>query len=448
MTRKRLRPHQRRALRFARERGDRVGLFMAPGTGKTVTAIRWAGPGPVLVVCRRDDYLTWRKELYEEDLPRPFEFHDGKTRMKHHPHWCLVTYGLMRNPDVAKQIKSVPWRTVIADESHEMRGHKSQQTKATIRATRHVPRRMALTGTFMGNSLDDVFPQALFIDDGDTFGSSWWKFMKSYHTQMPYGGWVPKPGARDRIVNRLRRIAYVVDEDDVLRLPPRRRLVRGAPMSGTQRKHFESVLERWQADLRSGDVIEIDVAAARTSVLQQIASGFLYLNQEDPNPRKTKWLGCPKFQLMLRHLDQRIKDGKQTVVWAAFSAEVQRIAHHLRKDCVVLSSNSAKDRERAREDFSAGAPVFVAQADRGVGMNELVVSDTAFYLSNSPRVISRNQSERRTRRIGSEHHTHCTYVDYVTEGTLDRMHLEALREKKDAVQYITNRLRTESGPLF
>lgn len=446
MTGRRLRPHQRRALAFIESRGGHAGLFMAPGTGKTLTAIRWAHgcPGPTLVICRRDDFLTWRKELYAEGLPRPFEFTDGKTRLAMTPQWCLVTYGLMRSTKVMHHLAGHRWANVIADESHHMRSPKSKTSKMCFTGTRHIKRRLALTGTFMGNQVDDVFQQAKWIDDGLTFGKSHWGFMQRYHLRLPSKAWVLKRGAKELITAKLRTLAFVVEEDDVLTLPPKRYLIKSAPMSPFQIKHYLSILDDWETDLTTGETIELDIAAARTDKLRQIASGFIY-----DSDHKARVLRCPKYDLLKRDVQERISQGKQTVVWANYKQEIDRLAHDFAGDAAVLRSGNPRLREEAREAFAAGMPVFIAQADAGVGMNELVVADTACYLSNSYRVISREQSERRTRRIGSEHHDTCTYIDYISEGSLDLYQLEALREKTDVVRFITNRLRShESSDLI
>lgn len=132
MTRRTLMKHQRFAIRFIRSRNGQAGVFMAPGTGKTLVAIRWAEVRlPALVVCRRDDYLTWELELEEEGvdledvgfIENGSEFYEGYD-------WTVVTHGLMRNQWIAKAVKNYPYQTVIVDEGHAIRHWKSRQTKS------------------------------------------------------------------------------------------------------------------------------------------------------------------------------------------------------------------------------------------------------------------------------------------------------------------------------
>jgi hypothetical protein len=79
--------------------------------------------------------------------------------------------------------------------------------------------------------------------------------------------------------------------------------------------------------------------------------------------------------------------------------------------------------------------------DAGVGMNELVVADTAMYWSNSFKVVSRQQSERRNRRIGSEGHDIITYWDLLSEGTVDKRILRGVRSSMDVATGILQEIK-------
>jgi len=84
---------------------------------------------------------------------------------------------------------------------------------------------------------------------------------------------------------------------------------------------------------------------------------------------------------------------------------------------------------------------FICQEDCGIGMNELVVADTAIYYSNSIKLESRLQSMKRTRRIGSEQHKQITYMDIVAKGTYDEDILEALNNNQEVLEFIMDKKR-------
>jgi hypothetical protein len=473
-------PHQVHALRLIRRHGGCFGLFTAPGTGKTLPVIRYAKNHlPMLIICRRDDYLTWDRELEKEKVTSRTYFVTSTRDVPHlgelldspeHPLWVFVTYDLIKTDALYWLITNYPWGIVACDESHYIKRWDSWRTKAVIRATRHIPHRIAMTGTPFGNNKgEEIFSQGLFIDDGRTFGAKWWDFMNRFFIKPPKGpgGWFPKKGTKDKIRSLLPRIAWAVDEDDVMSLPPTRRVTIGAPMSGSVRRHYESIVAEWEIALphrtdEDGDpdpefLVELDYAISRVSKLRQLAGGFMYLpaNHPDGPVRRFK---CHKLELlfsMLHDPDHWLSQKKKVVVWCAFTEEIERILRWARqprhKTLAVpfYGKISRQDKVRSRRAFESDPRVrlFVAQVDSGVGMNELAVADTAIYFSNSPKVVSRVQSERRTRRRGSEHHKTITYVDLVTEGTLDRVHLDALESNIDLATYLTAEIRDRGKTL-
>jgi len=423
---------------------------MAPGTGKTLVAIR-AAIGPILVICRRDDFLTWNTELKLEGVERhQMEFiQSGAHRLNQinamsdfGVKWFFVTYDLVKNSVIYEWIKHSPFNTVIADESHMIKRWESKRTKAVIRATRHIKRRLALTGSPITNEVMDVFSQALFIDNGQTFGNSQWYFKQRYYLQSG-PGWYPRKKAKDEIASKLPAISFHVHEDDVLTLPPIRRYRKSAPMHRTQRIHYEEILTEFETVLNGGSIIEVDYIVTQVAKLRQVASGFLYDENHD-----THEFPCPKLDVLFDLLENPYYLGikPKIVIWCSFTAEIVRIARIAQNrgiSTVQFMGSKRREKENARIRFRDDPTVrlFIGQVDSGVGMNELVVADSAVYYSNSHKVVSRQQSMRRTRRIGSERHKAITYVDLITEGSVDEKVLECIGNKMSIATFILDQLK-------
>lgn len=102
------------------------------------------------------------------------------------------------------------------------------------------------------------------------------------------------------------------------------------------------------------------------------------------------------------------------------------------------------DKDKARKDFHNKNDIrlFIGQVDSGVGMNELVVADTALYYSNSHKVLSRKQSEGRLRRKGTKHRV-VTYYDLITEGTTDIQVFKKLQLGVSFADYVIDKLRNK-----
>lgn len=449
--------HQRVAKQFIRHRQGRAGCFAAPGTGKTLIAIRSMKEFPILVICRRDDYLTWRLELLAEDisLDQMFFLQTGNDELPevtchdsidcHCQSWFFVTYDLVKNPHIYAWIKTSPFEWVAADESHMIKRWKSARTKKVHKATRHIPRRLPMTGTPITNDPKDIFSQALFIDDGKTFGTKEWYFLQKYYIHEGYG-WYLRRNSKELIANKLKTIAFHVHEDDVLKLPPPRPILKSVVMTGMQRRYYEQVLYDWEISIESGKTIEIDQVIVQLAKLRQIASGFYYTPQ--PN-RETIYLKCSKLDLLKDMLSDNdyLRSKPKFVIWASHSAEILRISQTLSAINIdhrtYFGRVSRKKKEQARIDFRDNKNVrgFVGQVDAGVGMNELIVSDTAIYFSNSFRVVSRQQSMRRIRRRGSDIHNSITYYDLVSENSVDLPLLQSLGKSMSLATMILQQLK-------
>jgi len=457
-------PHQKRAFTFLKRR-PRAGLFMRPGTGKTLVSIRAAKP-PALVICRSDDFLTWETELTLEGfLPLDMDFiGSAKDVADLDPHaipnWTIVTYDLCKSPDVFNYLLECDFKEVIADECQLIKRPSSARHKDVVNVTRHIPRRRGLTGSPITNDVIDVFGQFRFIDDGHTFGTNEWRFRKRYYIQAKVGkgqggkvanGWFPKRGAKDKIADAMKESAFHVHEDDVLDLPPVRSIALTVPMSGAQRRYTEQVLKHWEMEIDEDRIDELDWVIQQVSKLRQIASGFFYYypDPENTKRRKARLIRCPKLDRLVQMFeDGELEDKRKVVVWAVHGAEIRRICRTLDNQGITnvpyMGSFSPAQRRAARLEFKPtkkGPRVFVAQADMGVGMNELICADTAVWFSNSYRVASRMQSEARTRRKGSEIHDQITHYDLLTAGSIDAKVLQSIRSNMSVADYILARVK-------
>lgn len=453
-------------MRFIRHNGYKAILAFAPGVGKTIPAIRTATKlgQPTLVVCRRDDYLTWKLEIIAEGYSETaihFISHGPRTdpetqKVKYPlpdppipdkpPYFYVVTYDLLKNRQIFEWVRSQEWRLLICDELHYLKRWKSQRTKKVFRATRHVRRRLGLTGTFIGNDPEDIFAQSLCVDLGRTFGKKEWWFKKKYYLKEGFG-WYLRKNAKDLIAERLKKLVMFAHEDDVLDLPPVIDLVKSCPMSAQQIKLTEDVLENWEIELEDGTYLDINYVIVQLQKLRQIAGGFYYDENKTPT-----YLRCPKIDLLEKLIREDLEKKKKIIIWGAYTAELLRICENLRLNgenyVSYFGRMSLRQREEARLSFRDDSQTrfFVGQVDRGVGMNELVIADTAIWYSNSLKVISKQQSRGRHRRRGSERHRRIYNYDLVTEGSVDEKLIRKISSSMSLAHYILDKLRQGVSP--
>jgi SNF2 family DNA or RNA helicase len=446
---------------------------MGVGTGKTLTGLRLLLK-PCLILCRRDDYLTWLKELASEGVPedRIFVVETGADDLPEiAPAWAesnpdepgsgygsfvdytLCTWDMLRNDRILSWIYTQPFECVLGDEAQSIKRSKSERTKRAIKATRHIPCRVPMTGSVITNQLSDVFSICKFADDGKTFGKSEWDFMNRYYLKEG-PAWYPRHDAKDQIARKLSNVMYHVATDDVLNLPDAEPIIKCAELSAEQRRLYDQIVNDWELEMENGETMWIDMATTRLEKLKQIASGFYY----DDNPKELGGpaiheLKCPKLDLMISHLFDRdiLGETKKIVIWASHRPEIERIISLINESCYLgeyavefHGGMKRKDRDEARQLFLTHSPCrfFIGSVDMGVGMNELMVANTAVYFSNSHKVQSRTQSEGRIRRRGSEQlHNRIFYYDYVTEGTVDELVMRNLNTAISIASYVLRQIK-------
>ena len=449
-------PHQAKAYNLLKTHKGQFGLFLSPGTGKTLVAIRYITDCklfPALLICRRDDYLTWKDELEQEGYTEDQITLIDKSRKlkdlgKIQNNWTIITYDLVKSEPVFRWIVQNYWKVVVTDESHMIKRWKSKRTKKVIRATRHISKRIAMSGSPITNDPGDVFSQCLFYDNGKTFGNNYWKFRSRYYVNNEYShGWYLRSGSKNLIAKKLSTSSFYIDEDDAMKLPPKRSIIKSIPMTGIQKRYHNQVLKEWEIQLKGATIFEIDQVVVQLSKLRQIASGFLYLT-DNKGKRKTLWFKSSKLRLLKELLtdEEYLKNKPKVVIWCAFTAEILKVAElakELKIKTVTFYGSDRKKKDQARKDFKnkANVKLFIGQVDSGVGMNELTVADTAVYFSNSHKVVSRQQSMRRIRRRGSEIHKQITYWDLVTEKSTDLITLKSVQKSMSVAHNILMQLR-------
>lgn len=435
---RKLMPHQRWAIN---QLATKPGLFLPCGVGKTLTAIRYVRKHklfPVLVICRKDDVLTWvtelEKEGYNDKYISAIRRSTGKINFSR---WTIITYDLVGK--LRKELTVQQFKAALADESYMIKRWKTKRTKNVIGVTKNIPTRIPMTATpTTKRDLTGVFSQSLFMDGGKTFGTSYWSFLKKYYTKLPHGGWCLKRGAKEQIIELFEKLSLTVDADSVIKLPRIRRLTKSAPISGNQMRLQDSLIDEWEYKLHGQGPVELKYVIAQLTKLQQIASGFIY-----DKSGKAHWVKSYKLDLLKNIVTDNDVFGTRPkiVVWCAFTAEIERIASEFSSQCVAFYGK--KDKDRARKAFERDKSIrfFVGQVDSAVGMNELIVADTAIYFSNSQKVLSRKQSEGRIRRKGSDVHQEVTYCDLVIEGSRDFEVLTQLRDGVSMTDYVLRKLR-------
>ena len=177
---------------------------------------------------------------------------------------------------------------------------------------------------------------------------------------------------------------------------------------------------------KSGSLVTIKMVLAQMLRLQQICSGFV--KSDDGQIEK---LSTNKLSELMSALEET--SGK-VIIWAVFVEDLKAIkkaiAEQYGEDSVAVYSGNTdpEDRQATVMGFqnpNSSLRFFVGQSRTGGYGLTLTEASTVIYYSNSFDLEVRLQSEDRAHRIGQKKNV--TYIDLVTENTVEEKVLKALR---------------------
>lgn len=352
--------------------------------------------------------------------------------------------GYYKGKEAAQKFLKSNQCMMVLDESARIKTPGAKRTKRIVAAGRYAKYRRILTGTPVANSPFDVFSQLQFLDPGiwSAIGCrSFASFKASFgiwieHTRNDNGR------AFKKLVDykNLPALNKVVDacgdrvlKEDVLDLPPITYSKRHFDLIPEQKKLYAKIRDEFMVWLAGGDMITAPLAITRLLRMQQVTSGYCPTDDGQtvriaPNPR----MAC-----LMDTLDDI---PHQTIVWAKFQDDIDRISQELddRKISYVVYDGrvNTTDRETRRAAFKAGeAKIFLANASTaGEGLT-LVTAKTMIYYNTTYKLADRLQSEARFHRIGQTDPV--TVIDIIASGTVDEKIIDALRSKVDIAAQVT-----------
>lgn len=210
---------------------------------------------------------------------------------------------------------------------------------------------------------------------------------------------------------------------DCLDLPEKVRMVRSVEMTKEQKKYYDEMKNQGYTILQGTDKkVFTSTFLAQLTKLHQIANGILS-GHSFPNN---------KNEIIVDLLKEELVD-KSVIIWSCYIESIRQIKKYL--DAAEISNRtlygetSTTERAEYIEDFSKlKFQVLIANpAVAKFGLN-LTVCSYAIYYNNSLKLEDRLESEDRIHRLGQT--KHATYMDLLTEGTMEQKLLKLLDQKQ------------------
>lgn len=355
-----------------------------------------------------------------------------------------------------KELNSINFKSVIGDEIHRISDPKAKGTRAFKYATGDADIRIALSGTPIMSTPDDLFSALNWL----------------YPTAYP-----SKTGFLDRFcdvvvnewgasivtgIKKNMQTEFFAGLDPILRrmpkevilpfLPPVLRDRRDVEMGTKQAKAYKQMNEKMVAELDNGDVIYTTSPLTKMGRLLQFASAYGTMESREVNDKNSP---IPNQKIIEEYLvltdpsckiDAFMEDipdfGESSVVVFAQSKQLinllaARLDKHDIKYGLITGDQDAVERQAYMDAFQAGNIKFILCTIQAGGTGiTLTKADTMVFLQRSWSMIDNQQAEARAHRIGSQVHDKVQIIDYVTSGSVEEYVFEAIAKKLDNLEFI------------
>lgn len=319
------------------------------------------------------------------------------------------------------------------DESTTIKNGQAKRTKNCIRAGMIAKYKRIMTGSPITKSPMDLYSQCGFLDPKLLGHNSFYTFQARYcrlqkrsvgtHSFNQVVGYQNL----EELSHKLDSFSFRILKKDCLDLPEKIYMKRSVELTDEQAMLYARIKKQAIAEL-DGKLLTAQNVLTQILRLQQICSGYF---KADDGTIIT--MNSNKFEELMNVLDE--VDGK-VIIWANYTYDLEMIRDRLAKEYgaetvrLYYGETKAEDRQQMVIDFqNPDHPLrfFVGQPRTGGYGLTLTEASTMVYFSNNYDLEVRLQSEDRCHRIGQKNAV--TYIDIVTEGTVDEKILKALREK-------------------
>ena len=358
---------------------------------------------------------------------------------------CLVVtvnYEAVWRSQLAPTIESVRWSSIVLDESHRIKapGGKASRYLARLAAKQTHARRLCLTGTPMPHSPLDLYGQFRFLEP-NVFGQSYTRMRARYAECDPrFPSKVRKWRNQDELAAKLDAHSWRVTADEVLDLPEAIHETIPVELSPKVLRFYRTFEKEMTAEIDAGTVT---AANALTKLLRmaQATGGYARI---DGAAGVTAIDGIPSKRLALQDRLEDLSATEPVVVFCRFRSDLDDVAAAARELGREYAEVSGDRKDLERWQAGDAAILGVQMQSGGVGI-DCSRAAYAFYYSLGYSLGDYEQSLARLRRPGQ---TRCVrYYHLVCQGTVDEQVYAALRERRNVVDAVLQKLSPRKGAV-
>ena len=450
--------HQLTAL-GASHKKENFALFMEMGTGKSKVLIDNIAMlydrgkiNAALIVAPKGVYHNWERQelpihmpehvLYQTIIWSPAQTKKQQVELKklfiHNEDLVIFlmnieAFSTKKGMKIAEKFLLSHSALMAIDESTTIKSPTASRTKSVLKLRVLAKYRRILTGAPVTKSPLDLYTQCFFLDPDFLDFSSYYAFKNRYAIMVDRNvgthSFKHVMGYRrlDELNEKLNNFSYRVLKEDCLDLPEKVYMKRIITLTDEQKKMYNEMKKFALAELE-GKKTTATSALAQLVRLHQIICGHLTTDDGEVRTLKNN-----RMKELLDILEET--DGK-VIIWAVYRHDIKEITNVLSerygKNAVESFFGDTLDRDRQDiidrfQDRESDLRFFVGNPKTGGYGLTLTASHTVIYYSNSYDLEIRLQSEDRAHRISQDKKV--TYIDLITEGTVDELIVKNLRSK-------------------
>ena len=345
----------------------------------------------------------------------------------------VESFSLGNGADFAYKFLSAHPKSMIAiDEATTIKTPTSNRTKNILKLSDHCKYRRILTGSPVTKSPLDLYSQCQFLDPWLLGHQSYYTFKARYSICKK----IQVNGRQVEIVVGYRNLGELSDKiksfskrilkEDCLDLPEKSYVKHYVELTKEQRKVYDQMKKEAIAFL-DGKMQSSATVMTQLMRLHQITCG--HFTADDGT---IKDLPCSRLGELMSILEN--VDGK-TIIWSHYTHDVRRIIKEIKKvygdDSVVdyygATDTDARSSNIKKFQTNDKCRFFVGTTHTGGYGITLTAGSNMIYFSNGYDLEKRQQSEARIDRIGQT--KKMTYIDIMTQDTIDERIVKALRNK-------------------
>ncbi len=419
--------HQKKAITLAAMFGS-YALFMDPGLGKTLTAIKliqyWKSPAIIIAPLSTLESV-WIAEINKwSNFKAVILWHNLKEWENNYDIYIINFEGYKKLVKESKVPIERKVKCLIVDESAKLKTADSGITKTILKYRTQFEHRICLSGIPAPNSMIEYWGQMALVND-TLLGDNFYKFRNTFFFSTGYGGYQYKPmkGAREAIMERVSRQAFSLQKEDALDLPEQIFETRSVYMDEAQSNAYKTMEKENILEFEDSVTLAAN-ELSKICKLREITGGFVINTEGLPvkvSDSKIK---------VLKEIIEEIPQDKRIIIWIQYHWECSELKKLLGDEAVILTGViSQKEKNSNIEKFKKGEKRFLIAHPKsgGHGLNLQMCSYTIWY-SLSYSYEEYEQACDRCHRIGQKEKA--VYFHLISKDTIDEVIYKAVKRKQ------------------